>query len=98
MTGKQCTTLPFVYPLNDNGFWDFEPSSKINVLSDRRHTSVILSAITNPHTDIANQPDGTFIFYVDDLNFCDDCALLVKAKDLTVLASILIASAIPHYN
>lgn len=91
------TTLPFVYNLDDKGFWEFEPSSKINVLSDRRHKATIIAALLDPFTDIYRQPDGTFIFFVDE-NECDDCALLVKAKDPTMLACILISSAIPHYN
>jgi hypothetical protein len=89
---RVTTALPFNYGLS-TGFWKFKPSSKINVLSDRRHAETILNAMVDNDTHIETQSDGSFLIYNDDY------ALLAEICDPALCFALLLCSSLPKcYN
>jgi hypothetical protein len=59
-------------------FWDIEPSSKINVLREKRHKCHIVAALCDPNTGIECLDAETFILYGPDE------ALLVKPQSFSM--------------
>lgn len=63
-------------------FWNFESSSKIDVLVEGTHTLQILRALADPETSVQRDSKNTYIFYGETE------ALLVKPQSLYLKMSI----------
>jgi len=48
------------------GFWKFKPSSKLDILDERRHAQVILSAFRDPETKIEQLDTLTYTLYGEE--------------------------------